>query len=83
MTFGAAKARAKRSSHTGASVLAQPRETRSSGAAYTKPRHYHLANEEAIHVLEGSGTFTLEKEQVMVAPDIAVYPDSNRLGVFA
>lgn len=82
------------------------------------PRHYHLANEEAVYVLSGVGTLTLGDEQIpvgagdyaalpvgeayahqlvntgseplrylclstMLEPDVTVYPDSNKLGVFA
>lgn len=81
------------------------------------PRHYHLANEEAIYVLEGSGTLRIGDEEVgisagdyialasgekgahqllnssgatlrylcfstMTAPDVMVYPDSNKVGIF-
>ena len=82
------------------------------------PYHYHLANEEAIYVLEGSGTLRIDGEQVeisqgdyvalpvgptgahqvtnssdaplrylclstMVEPDVLIYPDSNKVGLFA
>lgn len=84
------------------------------------PRHYHLANEEAIYVLEGSGTLRLgeggdEVEvsrgdyaalptgaegahqlvntggsvlrylclSTVVEPDVLVYPDSGKVGVYA
>jgi uncharacterized cupin superfamily protein len=82
------------------------------------PYHYHLANEEAIYVLEGSGTLRIDGQEVgisqgdyvalpvgeagahqifntsdaplrylcfstMVEPDIAVYPDSEKIGLFA
>jgi uncharacterized cupin superfamily protein len=84
------------------------------------PRHYHLANEEAIYVLEGSGTLRLGREDQEVAvsrgdyvalptgaegahqlantgnsvlrylclssvlePDVLVYPDSGKVGVYA
>jgi uncharacterized cupin superfamily protein len=82
------------------------------------PYHYHLANEEAIYVLEGSGTLRIDGERVeisrgdyvalpvgpagahqitnssdaplrylcfstMVEPDVLVYPDSNKVGLFA
>lgn len=82
------------------------------------PRHFHLANEEAIYVLSGTGTLTLGEAQIavgagdyaalpvgeahahqlvntgeeplrylclstMLEPDVTVYPDSNKLGVFA
>jgi uncharacterized cupin superfamily protein len=82
------------------------------------PYHYHLANEEAIYVLEGSGTLRINGEEVeisqgdyvalpvgpagahqlinhsdaalrylcfstMVEPDIAIYPDSDKVGLFA
>ncbi len=81
------------------------------------PRHYHLANEEAIYILEGSGTMRIGDEEIPVskgdyatlhageegahqlintseenlvylclstmdAPDVMVYPDSDKLGVF-
>jgi uncharacterized cupin superfamily protein len=81
------------------------------------PRHYHLANEEAIFVLEGRGTLRIGEKEVtisagdyatllageggshqtintsdaplrylcfstMVAPDVMVYPDSNKVGIF-
>jgi uncharacterized cupin superfamily protein len=83
------------------------------------PRHYHLANEEAIYVLEGSGTLRIGRrgEEVevsegdyvalpigadwshqplntsgvklrylcfstMVEPEVMVYPDSGKVGVF-
>jgi uncharacterized cupin superfamily protein len=84
------------------------------------PRHYHLANEEAIYVLEGSGTLRVGRvgEEVelsrgdyaalpigaggahrlvntsdgmlrylclstAVEPDVLVYPDSGKVGVYA
>lgn len=84
------------------------------------PRHYHLANEEAIYVLEGSGTLRLGREgeevevsrgdyvalptgadgahqlvntgdsvlrylclSTVVEPDVLVYPDSGKVGVYA
>ncbi len=82
------------------------------------PYHYHAANEEALFVLEGTGTLRLAGESVplspgdyaalpadergahrvvndgdeplrylvvstMVEPDVTVYPDSGKLGVFA
>ncbi len=81
------------------------------------PYHYHLANEEAIYVLEGSGTLRIGGEEIlvsegdyvalptkaevahqlinsseavlrylcfstMVEPDVMVYPDSGKLGIF-
>jgi uncharacterized cupin superfamily protein len=81
------------------------------------PYHYHLANEEAIYVLEGSGTLRIGGEEVrvaegdyvalparaegahqlvnsseavlrylcfstMVEPDVMVYPDSGKVGIF-
>ncbi len=81
------------------------------------PRHYHLANEEAIYVLEGSGTLRIGDAEVeisagdyvtlpageegahqvvnssgavlrylcfstMTEPDVMVYPDSNKVGIF-
>jgi uncharacterized cupin superfamily protein len=84
------------------------------------PRHYHLANEEAIYVLEGSGTLRIGREEgeevelsrgdyvalpvgadgahqlvntsgaalrylcfsTMAEPDVMVYPDSGKVGVF-
>jgi uncharacterized cupin superfamily protein len=82
------------------------------------PRHYHLANEEAIYVLQGSGTLRLGEQRItlsrgdyvalpagesgahqiintsdeplrylcfstMIEPDAMVYPDSNKIGLFA
>lgn len=81
------------------------------------PYHYHLANEEAIYVLSGSGTLRIDGREetisdgdyislpagemphqiinnsddtlryicfsTMIEPDVAVYPDSDKLGVFA
>lgn len=82
------------------------------------PRHYHLANEEAILILEGSGTLRIGGTETsvsagdyaafppgeeyahqltntsnatlryicfstMIEPEITVYPDSNKLGLFA
>ena len=82
------------------------------------PYHYHSANEEALYVLEGTGTLRLAGETVpigpgdyaafpadergahrvendgdgplrylmvstMVAPDVTVYPDSNKIGALA
>jgi uncharacterized cupin superfamily protein len=82
------------------------------------PYHYHCANEEAIYVLDGSGTLRIGGEEIrlsrgdyvalpvgeagahqvintseeplrylclstMVEPDILVYPDSRKIGVFA
>jgi uncharacterized cupin superfamily protein len=82
------------------------------------PYHYHLANEEAIYVLEGSGTLRLGGEEIPVSrgdyialtagaggahqlvnsseavlrylcfstmsePDVMVYPDSEKVGIFA
>ena len=82
------------------------------------PRHYHLANEESIYVLAGSGAIMIGDEKLelrrgdyvalpagsahvhqvlnesdqdleflcmstMVEPDICIYPDSAKLGVFA
>jgi uncharacterized cupin superfamily protein len=82
------------------------------------PYHYHLANEEAVYVLEGSGTLRLGGREVgisrgdyvalpageevahqiintsdgmlrylcfstMEEPDVVVYPDSNKVGIFA
>ena len=82
------------------------------------PYHYHLANEEAIYVLEGSGTFRIGEKEVeiskgdyvalpakaegahqivnssyeplrylcfstMVEPDVLIYPDSEKIGLFA
>ncbi len=81
------------------------------------PRHYHLANEEALFVLEGRGTLRIGDREAaisqgdyaalpageagahqtindsdaplrylcfstMVAPDVMVYPDSNKVGIF-
>jgi uncharacterized cupin superfamily protein len=82
------------------------------------PYHYHLANEEAIYVLEGEGTLRLAGTEralrpgdyvalppgegsahqvvnrsgaplrylcfsTMVEPEISVYPESGKIGVFA
>ncbi|WP_373047231.1 cupin domain-containing protein [Vulgatibacter sp.] len=82
------------------------------------PFHYHLANEEALYVLAGSGTLRLGEREVpvgagdyvalpvgaghahqlintgaetlrylafstMIQPDVMVYPDSDKIGVFA
>ena len=82
------------------------------------PYHYHLANEEVIYVLEGSGTLRIGERKVtlsrgdyvalpvgeagahqiintaeeplrylcfstMIEPDAMVYPDSNKIGLFA
>jgi len=81
------------------------------------PHHYHLANEEAVFVLEGEGVLRLGDEEhplragdyvafppgppahqilnrsqapvrflamsTMLDPEIAVYPDSKKLGVLA
>jgi uncharacterized cupin superfamily protein len=82
------------------------------------PYHYHLANEEAIYVLQGSGTLRLGEQRItlsrgdyvalpagesgahqvintsdeplrylcfstMIEPDAMVYPDSNKIGLFA
>ncbi len=82
------------------------------------PYHYHLANEEAIYVLEGSGTLRIGGEGIEVSrgdyvalpagetgahqilntsnedlrylcfstmsePDVMVYPDSGKVGIFA
>jgi uncharacterized cupin superfamily protein len=82
------------------------------------PYHYHLANEEAIYVLHGSGTLRIGEREVtvswgdyvalpteesgahqivntsdetlrylcfstMVEPDVVVYPDSDKIGLFA
>jgi uncharacterized cupin superfamily protein len=81
------------------------------------PHHYHLANEEAVFVLEGEGVLRLGTEEhrlgagdyvafppgppahqilnrsqaplrflamsTMLDPEIAVYPDSKKLGVLA
>ncbi len=81
------------------------------------PYHYHLANEEAIYVLEGSGTLRIGGQEIllsegayaalparaegahqlinssevvlrylcfstMVEPDVMVYPDSGKVGIF-
>ncbi len=81
------------------------------------PYHYHLANEEAIYVLEGSGMLRVGEEEApvsqgdyvalpagaegahqlinsseavlrylcfstMVEPDVMVYPDSEKVGIF-
>ncbi len=82
------------------------------------PYHYHLANEEAIYVLHGSGTLRTGEREVavsrgdyvalpvgepgahqitntseeplrylcfstMIEPDAMVYPDSDKIGLFA
>jgi uncharacterized cupin superfamily protein len=82
------------------------------------PYHYHTANEEAIYVLDGTGTLRLDGEtttleagdyvalpaeergahqivndspgdlrylmlSTMTEPDVTVYPDSDKLSVFA
>jgi uncharacterized cupin superfamily protein len=82
------------------------------------PYHYHLANEEAIYILGGSGTLRIGGEEIQVSrgdyvtflsraegahqivntsdeplrylcfstmaePDVMVYPDSEKIGVFA
>jgi uncharacterized cupin superfamily protein len=82
------------------------------------PYYYHFANEEAIYVLEGSGTLRIGERQItfsrgdyvampvgeggahqiintsdeplrylcfstMIEPDAMVYPDSNKIGLFA
>jgi uncharacterized cupin superfamily protein len=81
------------------------------------PHHYHLANEEALFVLEGEGVLRLGEEEhriragdylafppgppahqimnrsqaplrflamsTMIEPEIAVYPDSKKVGVLA
>jgi uncharacterized cupin superfamily protein len=81
------------------------------------PRHYHLANEEAVYVLKGSGRLTIGDAEVPVSkgdyahfgtgedsahglvndsdgplvylcfstmdvPDVTVYPDSGKVGIF-
>lgn len=81
------------------------------------PAHYHTANEEAIYILEGSGTLRLGAREIpvargdyvallpvaeaahrltntservlrylclstMVEPEVTVYPDSNKIGIF-
>jgi uncharacterized cupin superfamily protein len=81
------------------------------------PYHYHLANEEAMYVLEGSGTLRIGGDEIriskgdyvalparaqaahqlindwrtvlrylcfstMEAPDVMVYPDSGKVGIF-
>jgi uncharacterized cupin superfamily protein len=81
------------------------------------PYHYHLANEEAIYILEGSGTLRIDRQEIpvsqgdyvalaaradgahqlvnsaeamlrylcfstMVEPDVMVYPDSGKIGIF-
>jgi uncharacterized cupin superfamily protein len=81
------------------------------------PRHYHLANEEAIYVLSGSGSLWVGDDVVplapgdyaaltvgaerahkvvndgdselvflaistMIHPDVVIYPDSGKVGVF-
>ncbi len=82
------------------------------------PYHYHLANEEAIYVLLGSGTLRIGEREValsrgdyvalpvvesgahqiintsdetlrylcfstIIEPDVMVYPDSDKIGLFA
>jgi uncharacterized cupin superfamily protein len=81
------------------------------------PFHYHLANEEAVYVLEGEGTLRLGDEEhplrpgdyvtfipgppahqivntgsgplrylslsTMLEPEVAIYPDSKKVGVLA
>ena len=82
------------------------------------PYHYHVANEEAIYVLEGSGRLRIGEEEVrisggdyatlparedgahqiindsdgalrylcfstMIEPDVMIYPDSGKVGIFA
>ena len=81
------------------------------------PFHYHLANEEAVFVLEGEGMLRNDKEEIplragdyiafppgppghqivnrgagplrylalstMIEPEVAVYPDSKKIGVLA
>lgn len=82
------------------------------------PYHYHLANEEAVYVLQGRGVLRLGEREValsrgdyvalpasadgahqifntsdeplrylclstMVEPDILIYPDSGKVGLFA
>ena len=81
------------------------------------PTHYHLANEEALYVLEGEGVLRLGSEETtirpgdyvafkvgppghrvdnrsastlrylaistMIEPEVAVYPDSNKVGLLA
>ena len=81
------------------------------------PYHYHGTNEEAVYVLEGSGTLRIGGDEVrvskgdyvalparvegahqltnssdsvlrylcfstMIEPDVMVYPDSNKIGIF-
>lgn len=81
------------------------------------PAHHHLANEEAIYILEGHGALTINATthsvraghyialtvgqthqllnssdtetmlylcfSTMKEPDITIYPDSNKIGIFA
>ena len=81
------------------------------------PFHYHLANEEAVFVLEGEGVLRNDKEEIplragdyiafppgppghqivnrgagplrylalstMIEPEVAVYPDSKKVGVLS
>jgi uncharacterized cupin superfamily protein len=81
------------------------------------PAHYHLANEEAVYVLEGEGVLRLGEEEspiragdyiafkvgppghridnrsattlrylaisTIIEPEVAIYPDSNKVGVLA
>src|SRR5215203_5336780 len=64
----------------------------------TWPYHYHGDNEEAIYVLEGSGTLRVNDQEISLEkgdyatfpasaenahqPDAVVYPDSGKVGVF-
>ncbi len=95
----------------GCSLLEMPPGTRS------WPRHYHLANEEALYILAGTGRLRLGEETLTVKagdyvalpagagcahqlsnegpetlrylafstmehPDVVIYPDSKKVGVF-
>jgi len=64
----------ERTSAPGASSSAHPPAARSWDAAYTRPPgcrawpyHYHLANQEAIYVLEGPGTLRSGGEEIGVS----------------
>jgi mannose-6-phosphate isomerase-like protein (cupin superfamily) len=65
----------ERSSATGAGPWARPRAARSWAAASTRcpqdawawPYHYHLANEEAIYVLEGAGTLRIGGDEIRLS----------------
>jgi mannose-6-phosphate isomerase-like protein (cupin superfamily) len=118
-TWSGVSTRMGRPSAPGVSSSARPPAARSWGVARRAwPYHYHLANEEAIYVLEGSGTLRIGGEEIrvsqgdyvalparaqaahqivndsgavlrylcfstMVEPDVMVYPDSGKVGIFA